>query len=60
MSASDEHASAQVVGVDLAEIEGISSLRVYIPKDLRTPESRKAGVKVRTGYWLSHTFEARD
>ena len=60
MSASDEHASAQVVGVDLAEIEGISSLRVYIPKDLRTSESRKAGVKVRTGYRFSHNIRGQE
>ena len=36
-----------VVPIALEEVTALSSLRVYIPKDLRTPEARTLGVKVR-------------
>lgn len=36
-----------VVPVSLEEVCALSSIRVYIPKDLRTQEARALGVKVR-------------
>ena len=38
-----------VVPVALTEVVALSSIRVYIPKDLRTPEARALGIKVRLG-----------
>lgn len=37
--------SALVVPVSLDEVTALSTLRVYIPQDLRTPEKRTLGVK---------------
>lgn len=35
-----------VVPIALSEVVALSSIRVYIPKDLRTPEARALGIKV--------------
>lgn len=43
---SDEEGVPSVVPVRLEEVEGLSSVRIYIPKDLRQPEARALGIKV--------------
>ena len=35
-----------MVPVRLEEVEALSSVRIYIPKDLRPPEARALGIKV--------------
>ncbi|KAL3145466.1 hypothetical protein ABBQ32_003293 [Trebouxia sp. C0010 RCD-2024] len=42
---SDEEGVPSVVPVRLEEVEGLSSVRIYIPKDLRQPEARALGIK---------------
>lgn len=36
--------SAEVVGVPLAYLDALSSVRIYLPKDLRTAHSRKTAL----------------
>ena len=42
----DENGVAQVVPVQLQEIDALSSVRIYISKDLRQPDARALGLKV--------------
>ncbi len=42
-----EPGSAAVVPVQLQELDCLSSVRIYIPKDLRPPDARQMALKVR-------------
>ena len=44
--AAEEQGVPQVVPIQLSEIEALSSVRIYIAKDLRQPDSRALGLKV--------------
>ena len=45
MSAKDP-GSAAVIPVQLQELDCLSSVRIYIPKDLRPPDARQMALKV--------------
>ncbi len=42
----DESGVPQVVPIQLDEVDALSSVRIYIPKDLRQPDARVLGLKV--------------
>ena len=42
----DASGSPQVVPIHLDEIDALSSVRIYIPKDLRSADARALGLKV--------------
>ena len=42
----DESGTPQVVPIQLDEVDALSSVRIYIPKDLRQPDARTLGLKV--------------
>ena len=42
-----------VVPVHLDELDAVSSVRIYIPKDLRQPEARALGIKVLLAWTLT-------
>ena len=44
--AADESGIAQVVPIKLDEVDAVSSVRIYIPKDLRQPDARALALKV--------------
>ncbi len=44
--AADASGSPQVVPIHLDEIDALSSVRIYIPKDLRQADARALGLKV--------------
>lgn len=44
--AAEDHGVPQVVPIQLSEVEALSSVRIYIAKDLRQPDSRALGLKV--------------
>lgn len=44
--AADESGTPQVVPLHLDEVDALSSVRIYIPKDLRQPDARTLGLKV--------------
>ena len=45
-AAADESGTPQVVPIQLDEVDALSSVRIYIPKDLRQPDARILGLKV--------------
>ena len=45
--ASDQAGSPQVVPDKLEELEALSSVRIYLSKDLRQPDARALGIKVK-------------
>lgn len=42
--------TAAVVPVQLHELDALSSVRIYIPKDLRPPDARQMALKVSSRY----------
>jgi len=49
----DASGSPQVVPIHLDEIDALSSVRIYIPKDLRQADARALGLKVLPSIFLS-------
>ncbi len=57
-----EPGSGAVVPVQLQELDCLSSVRIYIPKDLRPPDARQMALKVshlcrpdpHSAVWHSH------
>ncbi len=49
----DASGSPQVVPMHLDEIDALSSVRIYIPKDLRQADARALGLKVLPSIFLS-------
>ena len=59
---SDEDGTPCIVPVHLHELDTVSSMRIYIPKDLRQPDARALGIKVTPAHmpvltWMQYTEE---